>query len=396
MAAGDGVISRALLIVSVYLACFTSHQLYACAFVVSERSRPNSILAQRKLPCQALTSTTISLPLSSSADLDVQVFDCVFLKDTCEELHDLAVEHAERGTDGSCVFYRSQQNPLTPLEQALNSILTALGDDNTVCEYWSRNEYLHMDVHADVDEQELEDDGTIRCPEYGHVLYLDIDPSIRGPTCIFSQYGGWQQPKEDDATIMVITVPAVQGRVLRFQGSAMHAAPKPTHRWFFSKQEEKELADADEDDDEMWDDNEEQQVERSVILFNTWNKEGPRGVTEDYAKGAMPEGIELDTDDDDTYLEQQQMQRVEEWQEDYGKDCRDLWCQPRSDWKTVPIHENDSPADTHLTVSLMGKRIRRQFPRKHVQLSGPADLRAALEEDSQPSQFLLVQTERPS
>lgn len=323
---------------------------------------------------------------------EVSVFDGVFTQEACQELHHLAVEHAERGRDGSSIFYRFQAS-LTPLEYALNSTLAALGDCNEICEYWSRNEYLHMDVHADIDEQELDDDGVIRCPEQGHVLYLDVDPKIRaGPTCVFSQFGGWSNPRqEENATTSMVTVPVVQGRLLRFPGSAMHAVPKPPTRWFFTD-EEVQLLDGDDDADEMWDDNEEYQVERSVILFNTWSMEGPRGVTEDYSKGTMPDGIELDEDDDDDdYMEQQKQQRVMEWQEDYGKDCRGLWCQPNSEWRQVPIEEDKSPADTAVRVSLMGKRIRRRHPQQHVQLLGPTSLRIALDEDGLPRRFQLIQ-----
>jgi len=364
--------SSRVMLVTVLLACLTNNLL--SAFVPLEKRITLHHRASR--PPRLHQSFT-----SSEDALQVQVFDGVFTQDTCEELHYLAVEHAERGKDGSSVFYRSTEN-LTPLEHALNSCLEQLGDTNDICEYWSRNEYLHMDAHADIDEQELEDDERIRCPENGHVLYLNVDPSIRGPTCVFSQYGGWRA--QDDKNTTLLVVPAVQGRVLRFPGSAMHAVPKPTNRWFLSDEEESALVD---EDDDMWDDEEEQVVERSVILFNTWSKKGPRGVTEDYTKGAMPDGIEVDDD----YIEQQKEQRLKEWQEDYGDDCRDLWCYPQSDWKEVDIVDSDSPANTLLRVSLMGKRTRRLFPQRHVQLFGPSALQAALEEDSQPSCFRLVE-----
>jgi predicted DsbA family dithiol-disulfide isomerase len=170
----------------------------------------------------------------------------------------------------------------------------------------------------------------------------------------------------------------------------MHAVPKPTNRWFLSEEEENELIDEEQNDDMMWDDEDERKVERSVILFNTWSEQGPRGVTEDYTKGAMPDGIELDDDSDVSYMEQQRAQRLEEWQEDYGEQYHKLWCRSRTRWEEVGVDDNDLPADAALRVSLMGKRTRRLFPYQHVQLFGPSTLRDALEEDSQPSQFHLV------
>jgi hypothetical protein len=366
--------------------CLFYYSTQSYGFTVTETSRisPTKLRAHHQAPS--------SNHADASHSLQVQIFDSVFTRDTCETLHDLALEHSERGKDGSSVFYRGDAADLTPLEYALDSCLTQLGDTNDICEYWSRNEYIHMDAHADIDEQQLEDEEQIRCPEFGHVLYLDLAPNIRGPTCVFSEYGGWANV---NTTTTIVTVPAVQGRVLRFPGSAMHAAPKPTNRWFLSQQEEEQqLRDDDADENDMWDDEDEVDVERSVILFNTWSNQGPRGVTQDYTKGTIPDGIELD-DVDDKYMEQQKLRRIQEWQEDYGKDCCDIWCQPRTKWMDVDIVDNNSlPADTTLRISLMGKKTRRLHPMQHVQLVGPSTLREVLGEESQPSQSLLKQEER--
>jgi hypothetical protein len=56
---------------------------------------------------------------------------------------------------------------------AFHSVLEALHDDHDIVEYcWSRQEYLNLDAHSDIDEEELEDDGSLRYPEFAHVLYL--------------------------------------------------------------------------------------------------------------------------------------------------------------------------------------------------------------------------------
>ena len=362
--------------------CLFSHSRQPYGFTVTETTR----VSATRLRARQVSAAPLASNAPDNHSLQVQVFDSVFTPDTCQELHHLALEHAERGKDGSSVFYRGDAADLTPLEYALDSCLAQLHDTNDIVEYWSRNEYIHMDAHADIDEQELEDEEQIQCPEFAHVLYLEIQPNIRGPTCVFSQHGGWG----NDTTTTIVTIPAVQGRVLRFPGSAMHAVPKPTNRWFLSRQEEEQLTDDDDNESDMWDDEDEVEVERSVILFNTWSKRGPRGVTQDYTKGAMPDGIELD-DVDDNYMEQQKLQRIQEWQEDYGKGCCDLWCQPRAKWKEVNIVDNNSLPDVALRISLMGKKTRRLHPMPYVQLVGPSTLRKALEEESQPSQLQLKQ-----
>ena len=48
-------------------------------------------------------------------------------------------------------------NILTPIEHALDSFLSAIGDDNPIVEYWSRQEYLNLEVHSDLDEAEFEE-----------------------------------------------------------------------------------------------------------------------------------------------------------------------------------------------------------------------------------------------
>ena len=152
------------------------------------------------------------------------------------------------------------------------------------------------------------------------------------------------------------------------------------------------MYDDEEDNDE--DGNDEDGNARSVILFNTWSRQGPRGVLPDYMTGTLPGGIEIDDDDNSVdYHEQQQAQRVAEWEADYGVNCEDLWCQDSTTWKRLFIgdYKNVEPSQntTALRVSLMGNRKRRKHPDKYISLSGPPNLGAALEEASQPAAFQL-------
>ena len=156
-------------------------------------------------------------------DTQLQIFDHVLSKEACTLLHELALEEEDgivrQQQQESFVFscrVRPENNttttttaftePLTPLETALASIVKALygnthdvndgggaHDEVLVVEYWTRQEYLNLDIHADLDETHLEtnqnsrgghndfddndDDNTavaLRHPKWGHVLYLQI------------------------------------------------------------------------------------------------------------------------------------------------------------------------------------------------------------------------------
>ena len=52
--------------------------------------------------------------------------------------------------------------------------------------------------------------------------------AVRGPTCVWAR-----DPDADSRTDfgVLTTVPAVSGRLLRFDGELMHAVPKPPNVW---------------------------------------------------------------------------------------------------------------------------------------------------------------------
>jgi hypothetical protein len=356
----------------------------------------------------------IRLDLAQPRDHQVHVYDQVFTTDVCDEMHELAVEHADRSsTDGSSVFFRNVDKknkhlhePLTPLERALDSCLVELGDTtSTVVEYWSRQEHINIDVHSDIDEEELEESGRIICPEWGHVLYLDVNVPDGGPTIIFPQMlGGWKQKKGEGVDL--VSVPAVVGRVLRFPGSAMHAVPQPVGRWLLTDAEESEIRERereemnqqdgedDDDDDDEWGEDEEEEdddagydddeplVERSVILFNTWGHSGPRGVQVDPVGGVIPDGIDVD-DGVSGYIASQRRQQFEDWKEDYGDDFDSLHCQPKEDWVEQEIRSSTETASSP-RVALMGQKVRRLHPKKNVRFEVQGDLKQALYESTQP------------
>lgn len=350
----------------------------------------------------------------------ITVYDNIFDADRCTLLHELAVDHCNRCDRGS-IFLRTpdQKHRLTPLEKAVDTILNALNDTSTIVEYWSRSRYINIDAHADIDEDTLKHDGVLRCPKNAHVLYLQIansgkevgesddDRSRRmGPTVVFPErrvaWGGvtaipsvsggeeyvvdvedyWEEDtkQEHDLTSSgerneeMAIVPAKTGRLLRFDGRAFHAVPKPPHRYVMTKKElNKYLKAEDEncdDDDEYWDDEyddfEEEETDlenlRSVLLFNTWSHSGPKGVLPDSIdiEDGLPEDIELYSPSFFDYQTQMEEKRQQDWQEDYGRNFEKVWCNRIDDWKHVPVNGVNSTSTKNIvTVPLMGNPSRK-------------------------------------
>lgn len=342
---------------------------------------------------------------SSTQPHEIQVYDHVISPEACLELHELAVEHASRSE--SSVVHRfdgesgqETTDTMTPLEQALHFLLKEVGDTTTpIIEYWSRDEYMNINAHCDIDERELENEGTLRFPDWSHVLYLQV--AVRGPTCVVLE----GENKDEESLTTVVTVPAVTGRLLRFPGHLLHAVPKPPHRWLLSAKEERALRQEEEDellnddDDEDWDedeededwdeDEEEEEIERSVLLFNTWSGESPLGVLPDTLPGAVPDGIEIDGDDQKTYLDQQQAAQFDEWHDLYGPNAESLHCNPRETWlENQPSLLSSQGSEDAVRVGLMGKQKRRLRVKKNMLLKGSSEMFcSAVGQETQVSQL---------
>lgn len=213
----------------------------------------------------------------------INVHDNVLSKVSCDILH----REASKVGLGHKSFTRPIVNKDSVIERALDDILTELGDcvngeDVQYVEYWTRQEWRHIEAHADVDEhlakeQDLEHtshDKSFRYPKNGHVLYLKIGSQVRGPTCIFpgrSSGGDLLNPSSkyinnDPKKVDMVVVPAKEGRLLRFSGEDLHAVPRPADLWFLPFVQ----GAAQFQPEEEWG--------RSVILFNTWTNAPPKDV----------------------------------------------------------------------------------------------------------------------
>ena len=339
---------------------------------------------------------------SAPSGAHVRVCDNVVSPSTCELLHCLAVEHSERSYDGSSVFRRgvASDGKLTPLETMIDSVLSSLNDTSPLVEYWSRSKWTNLEAHADIDEDTLKDEGVLRVPDRAHVLYMKVSKELRGPTVVFPDRkvawgsvsprtlsdGGntkeyivdvenyWDDDDErTEASALntedMIIVPAVTGRLLRFDGSNFHSVPKPPERMVMSEKalaayleevmEEEEYWDGFDDDDESHDD------VRSVLLFNTWpnEDEGPRGVRPDRTVQEIPDGIVVEDDDGSESMPVT---------EDTFQHWKQMKCNPREEWTEVALrHSDDGTENANVRVPLMGTRARRGYMSSSAEMQGP-------------------------
>jgi hypothetical protein len=92
-----------------------------------------------------------------------------------------------------------------------------------------------------------------------------VGTDVKGPTCIFEDcISGGDLAADSNPKVALLTVPAVERRLLRFTGNLLHAVPRPTDIWLLPfVQGTPDFTPS--------------LFERSVVLFNTW-QEPPLGL----------------------------------------------------------------------------------------------------------------------
>jgi hypothetical protein len=141
-----------------------------------------------------------------------------------------------------------------------------------------REEWLNLEAHRDLDENLWKQSKIHSTPNHAHVLYLTIGKDVRGPTVVLHDSGekaaeaeAKQQARNQFDAITV--VPAVSGRLLRFEGHMMHAVCRPPLAYLNPADGGSNVF--------LWTrirpnpndplDPELNELRRSVLLFNTWD-----------------------------------------------------------------------------------------------------------------------------
>jgi len=259
------------------------------------------------------------------------------------------------------------------IEKTLDSILTELNDNAKYVEYWTRREWRSIHAHADVDEYRAKEEhkageiNDFRYPRNGHVLYLQVGTQVKAPTCVFLNRtsGGDLLRKQlndsendelnvaEEDNVDLITVPAVPGRLLRFQGNFLHAVPRPTDFWLLKFVKGSQTFEPEEE----WG--------RSVVLFNTWNDEPPLGLPVD------------ENDEDHSFGESDSVE-----ENDDTKRVR-YNCNKMHEWIPAPVELHSTSLEEQqqrvsTKVWLLGDYRRRDYKMQTVKLEAEEGLRKAL------------------
>jgi hypothetical protein len=185
-------------------------------------------------------------------------------------------------------------------------------------------------------------------------LYLQIGPSVEGPTLLFlNNYTS------------LISVPAVNGRLLRFDGTSVHAVPRPalayideeeggSNHEIFNRIRRPEGEETDETTLFL----------RSVLLFNTWNDPTP------------PFQVKLELSEIVKEYELNNLNTV-------ITPCN---CNPVTTWsKQNPINlskngflDDEKNPKIRIKVGLLGDKIRRGRTSRYIELLGPKHVKTAL------------------
>ena len=316
------------------------------------------------------------------------MFDNVLDEETVNWLHDEAIAMESTEDDISFEFPLEIPSKHSSMEQILNQILLELYPPHTTTkkyyvEYWSRPEWMLIAAHADMDEgyerkmqtSQIKGYGNqLKHPETGHVLYLKVGSRVKGPTVVWNvTRGGDFVERSDEASEMII-VPAVQGRLTRFQGNLLHAVPRDADLfWTF------EIDGRGNEPTEFY--------QRSVVLFNLWPKEKglPLNMVVSKPSSSYHNDDSLTTTTTTTTISKS--------------------CNPIEQWneiQTVSLPDTEESTTTTTTtttttfqVPLMGNRERRGMDDYVVKLQTHESARKAFSDQHQVTSCLLYTSPSP-
>ncbi|CAJ1954728.1 unnamed protein product [Cylindrotheca closterium] len=294
----------------------------------------------------------------SELDQLAKVYDNVVDRETAEWLHQECLQVERDHKDIGFRFPLDNPSKYHPVEQFLNQLLLELypktnsGDHPLYfVEYWSRSKWMLIMSHADMDEEHHEKlmfsgatgfgKNSLRHPEIGHVLYLKVGRNVRGPTVVWNvtRGGDFADGQENEMVI----VPAVEGRLTRFQGDKLHGVPRPGDVYWTVQQDGNQH-----EPEDLW--------MRSVLLFNLWPvSKGKPGIVISEAN-------------------------------DKEKKPTSQSCNNMQEWKIVehtPLASDPSEeARTKFKMPLMGDVERRGTEKIVAKLESQSNIKAAMMEES--------------
>ena len=287
-------------------------------------------------PSSKTSSSLFALATQSKVDKDwkqplVEVYDNVLSKESSEWLHGLVKDRPN--TDEVFVFPLEDPTNHSPLEQLLNQLMHELypldsGDyePRYYVEFWKRTPWVHISAHADMDassEHTIEDPDTeYNHPETGHVLYLDVAPAVEGPTLVWNVTKGvdfYKQPTSE-----MVVVPAVEGRLTRFNGRALHAVPRPADLYWTYQQDTREGP----------------EFQRSVLLFNTWPVSGGNLLGYKTLNGTTTKDGKEETNDDNVNNDEEKEEPLKIQHQ----------CNSKSDWVSIDITRYEPPTGNMVLI----------------------------------------------
>ena len=324
------------------------------------------------LCCTSLTESFLQIktqtrcqpkPFFCTQDTEPSVLISVY-----DEVIDAAICQAmdvelKAGCLSHTVFFRDS-SPRTIVESVIHSLLTSINDVAPIVEYWWRDEWINLELHRDLDEKLALENGPHRCPNHAHVLYLDVGELAQGPTIVLTD----SAEKNSQSFEKISVIPAVAGRLLRFEGHMMHAVPRPSLAYLDPDQGGSNL--------ELWsrqrsDENSDLALRRSVLLFNTWTDSPPVDISLVPPKKSSEAKLLLALEKTVSHT------------------CA------RENWKCVsPISSTDNISEhlVRLKMGLLGNIRRRERSDRYLNLYGPVSMKESLvSSGGQPMSFPLSQ-----
>ena len=164
---------------------------FFCSPILSPGGSERTSQAQR-IPRSTVAASTNNIFVTTDTATDdsdavqskIQVYDSVISPLTCQIMHCLLVEQIYWSDGDTVIFHRPdddtseedvEQPPLTQLGWCIHRLLTEIGDISRTVEYWSRDEFMNIPAHVDIDENQFNDNISISCISSGSSGYTTDD-----------------------------------------------------------------------------------------------------------------------------------------------------------------------------------------------------------------------------